>query len=61
MRKYHKKQLLDIVQTIKEANILIERYIKNENFDDAIKLLIDCHEGAVNVGSRIEELEGKAQ
>ena len=59
MRKYHKKQLLDIVQTIKEANILIERYIKNENFDDAIKLLIDCHEGAVNVGSYIEELEGE--
>lgn len=59
MRKYHKKQLLDLVQTIKEANIMIERFIRNENYESATGLLIDCHEAAVNIGKRIEELEGE--
>ena len=59
MRRYYQRQLLDIIKTIKEANIMIERFIKKQYYDEALSLLVDCHEGAVNIGNRIEELEGE--
>lgn len=59
MRKFQQKQLLEIINTIKEANTLIERFVKKQNYDEAIKLLVDCQEGAISVGNRIEQLEGE--
>lgn len=59
MRKHQQKQLLELVTTIYEANNLVKKYIDNKNYDDAIKLLLNCQEAAVSIGSTIEELEGE--
>ena len=59
MRKYHQKQLLDLIQTVYEANAHIKKYIDSKNFEGAIRLLIDCQESAVSMGTTIENLEGE--
>jgi len=59
MRRHHQKQLLELINTIYEANALIKKYIDNKNYEGAIKLLFDCQESAVSIGSTIERLEGE--
>ena len=61
LRRYYQRQLLEAIETIKEANYLIERYIKEGKFEAALNLLIDCHDGAVSIGGRIEKLEGEGK
>lgn len=59
MRKHQQKQLLELMETIHEANNLIKKYIDNKNYEGAIKLLRDCQEAAVSIGNTIEKLEGE--
>ncbi|NLX64570.1 MAG: hypothetical protein GX022_07350 [Clostridiaceae bacterium] len=59
MRKFHQKQFLELIGTIKEANHLIERFIKKQSYDEALRLLIDCQDGAISIGNRIERFEGE--
>lgn len=59
MRKHQRKQLLELMNTIREANNLIKKYINDKNHEGAIKLLLECQEAAVSVGNTIENLEGE--
>ncbi|NLM74452.1 MAG: hypothetical protein GX184_10550 [Clostridiaceae bacterium] len=59
MRRHQQKQLLELIKTIHEANGLIKKFIDDKDYESAIKLMIDCHESAVSMGTTIEKIEGE--
>ena len=59
MRKYQQKQLLELIQTLNEANAEIERLFSRADFDSVMQLLADCQSVAVQMGEFIEVLEGE--
>lgn len=58
MRKYLKKNILEIIQTIYEAHIQIKNSIEKKDFESAQIILGDCQDAAVHVGTAIEDSEG---
>ncbi len=59
MRKYHKKQILELIQTLlKATNEIKEFYVKKE-FSTVVMLLMNCQDAAINIGQFIEKLEGE--
>lgn len=59
MRKYQKKQLLGLIDTLQEAHNEIKKLLVNDNVRAASKLLADCQNCAVHLGNTIEQLEGE--
>ena len=59
MRRYHQKQLLELVKTLQEAHAEIKRMFSNEEIQAVIGLLAGCQESAVKIGGFIEQLEGE--
>lgn len=59
MRKYIKKQILDIIGTMFEAHISINSFIERSDFDNVISLLGDCQNTAVQIGDTIDNSEGE--
>ncbi|MGN0613859.1 MAG: hypothetical protein ACI4JB_08160 [Porcipelethomonas sp.] len=53
-----KNNILDIFETIYEAHKIIRDFIKEENFENAKSVLIDCQSSALQVGKIIENSEG---
>ena len=58
MRKYHQKQLLELVETLHEAHAEIKRLLSGGETQAVIALLSDCQESAARIGRFIEQLEG---
>ncbi len=59
MRKYHKRQILELIQTLlKATNEIKEFYVKKE-FPTVVMLLMNCQNAAINIGQFIEKLEGE--
>lgn len=59
MRKYIKKQILDIIGTLYEAHISISNFIEHSEFDNTVSLLGDCQNTAVQIGDIIDNSEGE--
>lgn len=59
MRKVQQKRILELLQTLREANDDLKQLLSKGEHDSAIQLLGDCQEFAVSVGNYIEELEGE--
>ena len=59
MRKYQQKQLLDILNTLREAHTEIKRNHSAKNTSAVLGILSDCQESAVQIGNFIEQLEGE--
>ena len=59
MRKAQKAQLLEILQTLREAHESIKKCIDRCELETARVLLSDCQESAVQVGGIIEDSEGE--
>lgn len=58
MRKNQKKQLLDLIELLNQAQEEIKRSIET-NRNLALELLSQCQEGAVKIGEMIEQIEGE--
>lgn len=58
MRKFKKKQLLGLIETLFEAHHIIKKEIDNKNYDYVVELLTDCQSAAIQIGTTIEESEG---
>lgn len=58
MRKYHKKQILEIVDTIKNAHAGITEAFLNNQKETAVHILSECQECVTSIISFISELEG---
>lgn len=59
MRKYHQKQLLELVKTLYEAHGEIKRLISSGETQAVFEFLSGCQESAVKIGGFIEQLEGE--
>lgn len=58
MRKYQKKLLIDLIQTIYEAHATIKEYIANGKYEEVKLLLGDCQDTAIQMGETVELSEG---
>lgn len=58
MRKYQKKQLLDKFELLHKAHQCVENFMRDEQ--DAVSLLSDCQGLAIEIGTDIENIEGKS-
>lgn len=58
MRAAQKAQAEEFVKLLDQAHREIKRYIENAAFDSAMYLLIQCQQGAIELGNLIESTEG---
>lgn len=59
MRKKIKENLLEIFKSLFEAHSVIKNFIDDEKYDNAISLLGECQDTALQLGSVIENSEGE--
>lgn len=59
MRKAQKKQIEDLLALLEQAHNEVKRFVENKNFDEAMELLGQCQDSAVQVGELIEQTEGE--
>ncbi|MGN0666299.1 MAG: hypothetical protein ACI4KF_07205 [Huintestinicola sp.] len=59
MRKFLKKSILEIFQTMYEAHVSIKEMINEKDFENVQVLLEDCQNTAVQIGTTIEASEGE--
>lgn len=59
MKKAQKKILLEFIKTLYEAQAQIKDMINKKSITEASDLLGQCQEGAIQMGSLIEQLEGE--
>ncbi|MGN0604494.1 MAG: hypothetical protein ACI4I2_11010 [Oscillospiraceae bacterium] len=59
MRKFMKKSILEIFQTMYEAHRNIKLFIEKKNFENANIILGDCQNTAIQIGEAIESSEGE--
>lgn len=59
MRKAQKRQIEDFLKLLEQAHIQIREMIENKNTDMVLKLLEECQNGAISVGTLIESSEGE--
>lgn len=59
MRKEQKEQAEGFVKLLEEAHEEIVKSIENEQFEVAMDILEQCHEGAIQLGTLIEKSEGE--
>ena len=58
MKKRRRQQLLDIVNTLKEAHGIVGEYASLGNDNNAIMILEQCQQSAIQMGQVVEEDEG---
>ena len=59
MRKYYKTQCMDVLSSIEEAHEQVIKYIEKKQIAEAAQLLESCQQGAIQVGTTIDRLEGE--
>lgn len=59
MRKFLKKNILEIVKTIYEAHIVVKDLIDKKEYEKAQNLLADCQDAVIELGDYITESEGE--
>lgn len=59
MRKFLKERILALFQTMYEVHKSIEEVIEEKKWNNAIDLLADCQDAAVEIGTKIEEEKGE--
>ena len=59
MRRYIKKRLLFILDSMDEAHAILKKQLKKKNYSAANQLLEDCQACAIKVGTTIEQSEGE--
>ncbi|HHV10475.1 MAG TPA: hypothetical protein GXX75_09395 [Clostridiales bacterium] len=59
MRKYKKKELLEIIKTLLQENDAIRTYIQREEEGSIVETLIECQRVGIQIGEKIEEAEGE--
>jgi len=59
MRRLQQKQILELVQTLKEAAAEIRRLFADNDIPDVISLLAGCQDVALQIGEFIESIKGE--
>lgn len=58
MRKAHKKLLLEIFDSLHEAHREIKKLMTRGSHEEALDLMAQCQDAAVDIGTTIDDLEG---
>lgn len=59
MRKRDKRQILELMHTLEEANNLLLSMMRSASDEEFVQILSDEQAAAISIGNRIEELEGE--
>jgi len=59
MRKAQKQQAIELVKQIEEAHGQIKKYLEQGSVQSAMGLLEDCQNGAITIGTLLEQTEGE--
>lgn len=59
MRRYIKKEILEIIKTLSQAIIQIQQLLDDGEAEALQNLLADCQEAAIGIGNAIEQAEGE--
>lgn len=59
MRKAKKEQAENFIQVLQEAHGEIRKALEKREISDALSILADCQDGAIALGTMIEESEGE--
>lgn len=59
MTKYVKNQCLETIETLRAAHKEIDGFIKDGQIDSAVEFLGQCQQGAITVGTAIDDSEGE--
>lgn len=59
MRKFIKEQILEIFKTLYEAHSSVKVYIEKKEYDNAVAILGECQNAAVQIGDTIDNSEGE--
>ena len=59
MRKVQKEQVEKFVTIIKNAHSEITKFLENDKNEAALDVLEQCYQGAIKIGTFIEDIEGK--
>ena len=59
MRNYFKTQCMELLSSLEEAHRQIKDFIGKRNYSSALQLLEDCQQGAIQIGTTIDEIEGE--
>ena len=59
MRKFLKNNILEIFETIYQAHNSVKKYVSKKDFQNAVSILEDCQNTAIQIGTIIENSEGE--
>lgn len=59
MKKVQKEQAENIIRLLSRVHDGIKKAIEKRQYNDALELLSQCQESAIELGESIEEIEGK--
>lgn len=59
MRKFLKNNILEIFDTIYQAHNSVKKYVSKKDFQNAVSILEDCQNTAIQIGTIIENSEGE--
>ena len=59
MRKFLKNNILEIFDTIYQAHNSVKKYVSKKDFHNAVSILEDCQNTAIQIGTIIENSEGE--
>ena len=59
MRKHQQKRILELTMTLSEAYAEMKRLLARQDFANAVKLLCECQEFVLQIGSYIESIAGE--
>ena len=59
MRTAQKQQIEEMLRLFEDAQVQLKRYIAQKNYLPAMQLLEECQNGAISMGTLIENMEGE--
>lgn len=59
MKRFEKKHLISLMDTMNEAHQYINKQIESKNYEAALLMLGNCQECAIQIGTLIEQAEGE--
>lgn len=59
MRKFHKQQILEVIQSLHEIHGHCRDQLREKDYQTVQNLLTDCQDAAIQIGELIEQLEGE--
>jgi hypothetical protein len=54
MRKFIEQEIVNLIETLKDAITQVDQLVKSEDYSSAFEVLVVCQQGAISIGTTIE-------